>query len=267
VVLAGFLARERLQSLESRKQQVDTNNNDDDVIVKDSLYGPYLDTLPWERGINNQEHTLYWSDEQAETMLPGTMCFYEIMALREEVSVAIRVMNGVIGSTVREWRNEIKPKSFQWPWEALAAAAEAPDPKILVQGLPEVVKGAFVSLLTRSFLEEDHDNYEEEDYDDDDDMSDTKEKLVPLLDILQHSEDPNICHSMNKDTGAVQVTARRPLQAGEELWNQYRSELEESMPYHRFFTRYGFVPGITDETMEQLLKEKSSIFFAQKREV
>lgn len=62
------------------------------------------------------------------------------------------------------------------------------------------------------------------------------------------------------------VRARRDLQAGEELFNQYRSETEETMPYHRFFSRYGFVPGIT-ENIPDLLKDKSSIFFAQKAEV
>lgn len=83
---------------------------------------------------------------------------------------------------------------------------------------------------------------------------------------FQHSDDPNIRHVMRKDDGTVVVTARRDLEAGEELFNQYRSEEEESMPYHRFFTRYGFVPGI-QEPVTNLLKEKSSIFFAQKAEV
>jgi hypothetical protein len=56
------------------------------------------------------------------------------------------------------------------------------------------------------------------------------------------------------------------LKAGEELFNQYRQESDEKMPYHRFFTRYGFVPGIS-ESITNLLKDKSSIFVAQKAEV
>ena len=66
--------------------------------------------------------------------------------------------------------------------------------------------------------------------------------------------------------GTVVVRARRDLKAGEELFNQYRSEEDESMPYHRFFSRYGFVPGIV-ENIPDLLRDRSSIFFAQKAEV
>ena len=66
-----------------------------------------------------------------------------------------------------------------------------------------------------------------------DDIND-EEKLVPLLDMLQHSEEPNVSHVMLRESnGDVEVRSRRALEAGEELLNQYRSEMEESMPYHR----------------------------------
>ena len=84
---------------------------------------------------------------------------------------------------------------------------------------------------------------------------------------FQHSDDPNIRHAMRKDDGTVEVRAGRDLKAGEELFNQYRPEEEETMPYHRFFSRYGFVPGISDDTIVSLLEDKSSIFFAQTAEV
>lgn len=71
---------------------------------------------------------------------------------------------------------------------------------------------------------------------------------------------------MRKADGTVEVKAGRTLKSGEELFNQYRSEEEDTMPYHRFFTRYGFVPGIT-EAIPNLLRDKSSIFVAQKAEV
>jgi hypothetical protein len=120
-----------------------------------------------------------------------------------------------------------------------------------VEGLSEAVTGAFVSLLTRAFEDGDEDGNEE--------------KLVPMLDLLQHG-DPNVSHVMRKVDRFVEVRARKKLEAKEELLNQYRSEFEESMPYHRFFTRFGFVPGI-QEPIQNLLKDKSSIFFAQKAEV
>lgn len=223
VAMAGYMAKEWL-------------------LLTDTPFEPYLRTLPWARGINNQEHILFWSNDDIETYLKGSMCYSEATALRDEVNLAIRVLNGVVSKPVLR-RRRGEEKGFQWPWEPKQETTT------ILEGLPEAVKGAFVCLLTRAF----------EDGED-------GEKLVPMLDMMQHSEDPSISHVMRKSDGSVQVRARKALQGGEELFNQYRSELEESMPYHRFFTRYGFVPGI-EEDMMNLLQDKSSIFFAQKAEV
>ena len=225
VAMAGFIAKERLNSLKPSGED------------SGSEYGPYLATLPWERGVNNQEHILYWSDDEIETMLTGTMCYGEAVDLRREVALAIKVLDTIIGRKVAT--------SVLFPWQTDNS------PRKPVEGLPEAVKAAFVCLLTRAFQ---------------DDGGGDEEKLVPLLDMLQHSDQPNVSHVMRKDDGTVEVRARRSIEAGEELLNQYRSEMEENMPYHRFFTRFGFVPGI-QEPIKNLLSEKSSIFFAQKAEV
>ena len=166
----------------------------------------------------------------------------------QQVDLAIRVLNGIIGPSIREHRGEaVKTEAdFSWPWEAKPQQPQGP-----VEGLSGAVTGAFVSLLTRSFQ---------------DGETGDEEKMVPLLDMLQHSDEPNVRHAMRKVDGSVEVRARRDISAGEELLNQYRSEEEENMPYHRFFTRYGFVPGIM-EPVQNLLKDHSPIFFAQKAEV
>jgi hypothetical protein len=172
------------------------------------------------------------------------MCYDEALVLRSEVDLAITVLNGVVGNSVQDYRGENSENGFRWPWEA------RPTPEGPVEGLASAVKGAFVSLLTRSFQDGD----------------DGEEKMVPLLDMLQHSDEPNVSHLMRDSDGTVEVRARQALSAGDELLNQYISEAEESMPYHRFFTRFGFVPGVA-EPIPNLLKDKSSIFFAQKVEV
>ena len=119
--------------------------------------------------------------------------------------------------------------------------------------MAEAITGAFVSLLTRAFDDEEDEN--------------GTEKLVSLLDLLQHSATPNVRHAMRVSSDrAVEVRARRDLKADEELLNQYSSEEDESMPKHRFFTGFGFVPGEQTEAI-QLIQEKSKIFFAQKAEV
>jgi hypothetical protein len=236
VVMAGFMAKEQLKAVEDVKQGKD--------LKQSSYFGPYLATLPWERGDNNQEHTLYWPPELIETYLKGSMCYDEAVALRGEVDLAITVMNGIVGNTVNDYRGMKDENGFRWPWE------KKPAPTGPVDGLAPAVTGAFVSLLTRSFQDGD----------------DSEEKMVPLLDMLQHSDEPNISHVMRQSDGTVEVRARQALSAGDELLNQYISELEEAMPYHRFFTRFGFVPGI-DEPILNLLKDKSTIFFAKKVEV
>jgi SET domain len=236
VVMAGFMAREYLRSLEHDTRPQAT-------LSENSSFGPYLATLPWVQGVNNQEHILYWTDDDVESNLKGSMCYEEAKELREEVALAIKVLTSIVGKSVREYRGEVV-ESGVWPWEKVESL-QGP-----VDGLAEAVKGAFVCLLTRSFQDGDLDG----------------EKMVPMLDMLQHSEEPNVSHAMRQSDGTVEVRARRSLQAGEELLNQYRSELEESMPYHRFFTRFGFVPGI-QEPVSNLLQDQSSIFFAQTAEV
>jgi hypothetical protein len=240
VVMAGFMALERLKCLEDSKKETTDDSS--------TSFGPYLETLPWGRGMNGQEHILYWDDIDS---LIGSMCYSEAESLREEVDLAITVLNGIVGKSIREYRGE--DVGFKWPWQVYMDTKANDEPQGPVEGLPEAVKGAFVSLLTRAFQ-------------DDDDRDRDEEKMVPLLDMLQHSDIPNVSHVMRKDDGTVEVRARQALKPGEELLNQYRSELEETMPYHRFFTRFGFVPGI-QEAVENLLQDKSSIFFAQKREV
>jgi SET domain-containing protein 6 len=238
VVMAGFMAKQYLLVMEDEKNGKESDNK----------WAPYFSTLPWERGVNNQEHILFWSEDMIESLLKGSLCYGEATSLRSEVDFAIKIMNGIVGNSIRVYRGEeVDEGGFSWPWETKPPAPEGPS-----EGLPEAIKGAFVCLLTRSFQDGDGEGEEE--------------KLVPMLDMLQHCDTPNVRHAMRKTDGTVEVRARCTIQAGEELLNQYRSEEEESMPYSRFFTRFGFVPGIM-EPIENLLKDKSSIFYPSVAEV
>lgn len=64
----------------------------------------------------------------------------------------------------------------------------------------------------------------------------------------------------------IEVRASRDIQAGEELFNQYKAEEDVNMPYHKFFTRFGFVPGVV-EPMADLVKRRSPIFFPKQQVV
>ena len=89
--------------------------------------------------------------------------------------------------------------------------------------------------------------------------------MEPVLDMLQHSNTPNISHKCAED-GSIEVTAGTDIKSGDELFNQYRGEEDLNMPYHKFFTRFGFVPGVT-EPVANLIAERSTIFFPQRAAV
>jgi hypothetical protein len=117
------------------------------------------------------------------------------------------------------------------------------------------VKGAFVIALSRSFAEE-------VEYDDPIDgttpVVEIENVLLPVIDMLQHSNIPNTILEPYDD--CVLLRAQRYIEGGEELFHQYREEDEKVIPPHKFFTRYGFIPGVTVPILD-LLKSKSCIFF------
>ena len=62
----------------------------------------------------------------------------------------------------------------------------------------------------------------------------------------------------------IEIRANVAINAGEELFNQYKAEEDANMPYHKFFTRFGFVPGVV-EPMSDLIASRSSIFFPKQQ--
>jgi len=288
VAMAGYMAKEYiLMYLDEREKKVEESSNAD---VQNSRWGPYMELLPWKRGINNQEHILFWNKAKIDDLLGGSVSYLEAKSLREEVALSIRVLGPLLKTSVRMAKGDISTSAFErfknlLPWEQYNKDASEDDLKDILDDelIGDAIKGAFVTLLTRSFADDDgledefltettDQNVDDDDDDDDDDdnVNDYSEKLVPLLDLLQHSDTPNVRHkvvgSILTADARVEVRARCDIDAGSELWNQYRSEEDEAMPYSRFFTRFGFVPGI-DEPIENLLLDKSPIFYPQKAEV
>ncbi len=238
VSMAGYLAKEYLCYLEG----------------KETLFGPYLATLPWKRGWNGQEHILFWNDEDVEELLSDSLCYRESNDLRSEVQVARRVMNAIVGPSILKARGEMEEEKPLIPFLEFTKPP-APTVKAPVSGFGRAITGAFVILLTRAF---------DDDFDTEIDFEDA-ERLIPILDMLNHNAEPTVRYNTNEE-GAVEVIARREVAEGEEIYNRYREEEELNMPYHRFFSRFGFVPGITED-IKNLLEDKSSIFFAKRKEI
>jgi hypothetical protein len=238
VCMAGYLAKEYLCYIEG----------------ENVLFGPYLATLPWKRQINEQEHVLFWSDSEVEEFLKGTFCYRECIDLRSEVKVGKKILNSIIGPSILKARGEWEEEKPLIP----GLAFTKPPPATLkepVSGLGRAVTGAFAILLTRAFDDDFDSEIEGED----------AERLIPVLDMLNHAAEPSVTYKTDEN-GTVEVKARCPIMAGEEIYNRYREEEELNMPYHRFFSRFGFVPGVS-EPIQNLLKDKSSIFFAKRKEI
>ena len=78
VALAGYLAKEYLKlraiELGTRRTAEAEAGTETDVsglseLFDDVPFAPYILTLPWERGINDQEHVLFWSEADVEEYL------------------------------------------------------------------------------------------------------------------------------------------------------------------------------------------------------
>lgn len=175
---------------------------------------------------------------------------------------AIKVLDDIISPVIRTARGEqveVEEEEgwFRFPWQQSKeeSTPSSGETKALLPGLEDAVRGAFVISLSRAFVAPSGagDGKEED-------------RLEPILDMLQHSNIPNIRHKFCND-GSIEVTAGLNIQSGEELFNQYKGEdKNDSMPYHRFFTRFGFVPGVT-EPVANLIAERSTIFFPQRASV
>jgi hypothetical protein len=152
VVMAGYMAKEYLITMEDLKNGKEPS----------SRWASYFQTLPWARGINNQEHILFWSEEMVESLLKGSLCYGEASSLRNEVGLASRVMASITGKSIRVAREE-ESEGFTWPWES--KPQEGPP-----EGLSEAIKGAFVCLLTRAFQDGEGD----------------EEKLVPMYGKVEY---------------------------------------------------------------------------------
>lgn len=106
----------------------------------------------------------------------------------------------------------------------------------------DAIRGAFVTILSRSFYDDTRDENE-------------RALLVPLLDMLQHTSDSaNVQYFTNGDN--IELRAKWPMYEKTELMISY-SYINE--PWN-FFTRYGFVPGQT-KSVKEMLKEKDPVFF------
>lgn len=64
---------------------------------------PYLNSIPWKRGELDQEHVLFWSDEEVETLLEGSFAYEDAQLIRSRVQNATKLLDDrVFGSLLRQ---------------------------------------------------------------------------------------------------------------------------------------------------------------------
>jgi hypothetical protein len=238
ILLCGYMTLEYLIASQQKQMGLHVQIDNDST----SCRMPYLTTLPWTQdGMFAQDHVLFWSDEEVNTLLSGSKAYDDALLIRKTVDDAIELLKDFILPIVR--RN------------GLSASEDANVELLLNESFKRTVKGAFVIALSRSFAEE-------VEYDDPIDgttpVVEIENVLLPVIDMLQHSNIPNTILEPYDD--CVLLRAQRDIEGGEELFHQYREEDEKVIPPHKFFTRYGFIPGVTVPILD-LLKSKSCIFF------
>lgn len=233
ILICGYMTLEYL--IASQQKQMGLHVQ----IDNSSSRMPYLTTLPWTQdGMFAQDHVLFWSDEEVHTLLSGSRAYDDALLIRKTVDDAIELLKDFILPIVRRHGSDANVEL------------------LLNESFKRTVKGAFVIALSRSFAEE---------VDDDNPIDDgttpiveIENVLLPVIDMLQHSNIPNTILEPYDD--CVILRAQRDIEGGEELFHQYRKEDENVIPPHKFFTRYGFIPGVT-EPIKDLLISKSRLFF------
>ena len=207
--------------------------SDDTSEIK---HWPYLKTLPWKRGELDQEHVLFWTEEEVEALLEGSFAYEDAQLIRSRVQNATKLLDDrVFGSLLRK-----------------EMGLEPSDP---IPGLKDAVAATFVAALSRAFNEE-----VEVDMPDGSTEIEEEILLIPLLDILQHSNETNTIVETYDDY--IILRAKRAILPGEEIYHQYQEENDLIIPPYKFFTRYGFIPNVETSAVELLIK-KSPLFFGE----
>ena len=253
ILLAGWIAKEYV--IAQREFLSPSSNMDDATIGTDIRikHNPYLQSLPWTKGGSfSQDHVLFWSNEEVETLLGGSKAYEDAMLIRNTVDDAIqRLVDDMVPILIHDDR--LANMSGGDDQKILFASPNDDNEANIRERYSHAVKGAFVIALSRSFAEE-----VESDDDDGKTLIETENVLLPLIDILQHSNTPNTVLESYDDY--ILLRARRDIALDEELYHQYQEERDDVIPPHKFFTRYGFIAGVK-EPIAELLKRKSDLFF------
>jgi hypothetical protein len=147
------------------------------------IYGDYISILPTGRAVSQQDHVLWWSDEEVERLFKGGAAYDKAMALKDWVQTEGEIIEGMLVSDLAQ--------------------------KMMGLSISQVrgaVTTAFVNVLNRSLFNDGGELH----------------RLIPVLDMCAHSSEPNLECKIDT-SGNVVVTTKRDIQAGEELSLEFYS--------------------------------------------
>ena len=255
ILLAGWIAKEYLLGKEYEQYEATTKNiasssmnNSDNVERRGIKHWAYLQSVPWKKGELDQNHVIFWSDDEVESLLKGSFAYEDAILIRKTVDDSINLLKDIVVPIIKT-RTVLLCDDSKENFQSTTNEDDEDDTDDILNSLEEAVKGAFVIALSRSFAEE---------VELDDGSIEIENLLLPLIDILQHSNKPNTMLEPYEDY--ILVRARRDIDIGEELFHQYQEENDAVIPPHKFFTRYGFIPGVS-ESITELLRSRNSLFF------
>lgn len=178
-----------------------------------------------------QDHVLWWTAQDVEHILQGSNVYQQVAKLRKDVDTSMEILLAVLATELSDDDDE---KMDRNAWKI-------------------AIRQAYVAIYSRAFA--------------DDSVDCTK--LIPVFDMAQHNDTPNIRHTTDPRTGDVHVIALTDLAAGTELFINYgvpgqdsnSSDTSSRSDTSLFFPTYGFCPAQGEESCRALLQAKSNFFF------
>ncbi|KAL7548347.1 hypothetical protein ACHAWF_011633 [Thalassiosira exigua] len=223
-VLAGIIAHLQLTRYKDKNSWTSNSIKEGYALEQSRHIGQFLDAMPLLPQPNGQlhpfpTHFLYWTEDEIQTLLQGTMG-----------QTRAREVRAGIGLVVREWSSSFLKEH----------SVGATQTQIL-----NAIFSSFTAVLSRSFGDAAGR-----------DLDGKGRMLVPLVDMLNHDgEDPNVSWTWHvgegdeekiaEGKGDISVSTLRDIKKGEELFKCYGWR-----PAWDIASSYGFVPELKKERWE-----------------
>ena len=206
-ILAGAVAHLHLMKLR-RRQQISA---EDDNSIADDPIDLFLDVLPMLPTKNPDDehpfpcHVLFWTDEQIEKLLRGTLALTKARFMRAKAGEVV----GLLSTSFLQ--EHCRTMSIS----EITAAKDA-----MVSAFACVASRTFEGLNAT-------------------DTTSSGSLMIPFVDLLNHMpvDDRNVRHAVDDDRNAAILVSDREIEAGEEITINYGERQAWD-----WATKYGFVP-------------------------